>query len=84
MLTKGRKQKSDSCGVRLHSSGSARCEGYYKIGMNEKAKYLEAARRQVDKTQVVDNKKTEEKVRAVLLREVTLDVGVLLDVIEAV
>lgn len=31
--------------------------------MAEKAKYLEAARRQLDRTQAVDNKKAEEKVR---------------------
>ena len=31
--------------------------------MAEKAKYLEAARRQLDRTQAVDNKKTEENLK---------------------
>jgi hypothetical protein len=60
-VTKGRKQKLDNCGVRLHNSGCARCEGYYELSMKEKAKYLEAARRQVDRSEAV--KKDNAKVR---------------------
>ena len=48
--------------MRVHDSGCARCEGYYKLSMKEKAKYLEAARRQVDRSEAVV-KKNNEKVR---------------------
>ncbi|XP_028396807.1 histone-lysine N-methyltransferase SETD1B-A-like [Dendronephthya gigantea] len=60
-VTKGRNKKVDNCGVRILDSGSARCEGFYKISMKEKAKYLEAARRQVEVSAAVVNKKDNEK-----------------------
>ena len=41
-----RKQKAEQ-GVRVHVSGCARAEGYYRIDIKEKAKYLQAQRRQL-------------------------------------
>ena len=33
--------------MRVHLTGCARSEGFYKIDINEKAKYLQAQRRQL-------------------------------------
>lgn len=41
-----RKQKPEH-GVRVHVTGCARTEGYYRIDIKEKAKYLQAQRRQL-------------------------------------
>ena len=41
-----RKQKTEH-GVRVHVTGCARAEGFYRIDLKEKAKYLQAQRRQL-------------------------------------
>ncbi|XP_078363244.1 uncharacterized protein LOC144647329 isoform X3 [Oculina patagonica] len=46
-VTKFRRKQKTEHGVRVHVTGCARTEGYYKIDINEKAKYLQAQRRQL-------------------------------------
>ena len=58
VFSKRRKQRLEH-GVRVHATGCARSEGYYKINMNEKAKYLETARRQL---QMQENLPSEQQV----------------------
>lgn len=47
-----RKQKSEH-GIRVHVTGCARAEGFYRIDIKEKAKYLQAQRRQLQCQAVV-------------------------------
>ena len=46
-VRRGRRQKSDVMGLPVHITGSARSEGYYKIDMKDKAKYVEYMKRQL-------------------------------------
>lgn len=46
-VTKGRRKLKTEHGVRVHVTGCARTEGFYKIDIKEKAKYLQAQRRQL-------------------------------------